>query len=98
LGQAVESGHEKIGLAYWKDEYFSRVARIISVLISTLFPSLAVLALYFIHSLAVRLGAILLFSLLFSIVLAIFTSARPVEIFAGTAAYDKNLSSKSMNS
>lgn len=57
-----------------------------SVLISTLFPSVAVLALYYIKVMSIRLGAVLLFSLLFSATLAAFTKARPVEIFAATAA------------
>jgi hypothetical protein len=70
----------------WEEKTFSLAARVLSVFVSTLFPSVAVLALYFIKSLAVRLGAVLAFSALFSISLAIFTTAKPVEIFAATAA------------
>lgn len=57
-----------------------------AVLISALFPSISVIVLYFIKSLAVRLWVVLGFSMLFSLVLAVFTNARPIEIFAATAA------------
>ena len=57
-----------------------------AVLISTMFPSIAVIVLYFIQDLAIRLWVVLIFSLVFSTVLAIFTNARPIEIFAATAA------------
>lgn len=59
---------------------------IISILLSTLFPSTAVIALYFVKSLAVRLWMVLGFSMLFSAVLAGLTHARPIEVFAATAA------------
>jgi hypothetical protein len=63
------------------------MARIVNVMLSTLLPSLAVLALYLINDPLARLGAIVGFSAAFSLVLAIFTKARPVEVFAATAAY-----------
>jgi hypothetical protein len=55
-------------------------------LISTLYPSAAIVALHFIPSLLTRLIAIVAFSLLFAGTLAVVTNARPVEIFAATAA------------
>jgi hypothetical protein len=39
-----------------------------------------------VQSLAIRLWIVLGFSMLFSCVLAVFTRARPIEIFAATAA------------
>jgi hypothetical protein len=62
------------------------MAKVMAVVISTIFPSVAVIVLYFIQDLAVRLWIVLVFSLLFSTVLALFTNARPIEIFAATAA------------
>jgi hypothetical protein len=53
---------------------------------STLFMSTAVIVLYFVQSLAIRLCMILGCSIMFSSVLAIFTQIRPIEIFAATAA------------
>jgi hypothetical protein len=63
------------------------MARVTNVMLSTLLPSLAVLALYLIKDLLARLGAIVGFSAAFSLVLAVATKARPVEVFAATAAY-----------
>lgn len=79
-------GHEEVGLVEWKDAHFFGLSRVLSVIISTLFPFIAVLVLYLIHNLASRLGAVVAFSFLFWTALAIFTNARPVEIFAATAA------------
>jgi hypothetical protein len=61
-------------------------AKIVSVIVSTIFPATAVLVLYWIKSMAIRLGLVLLFSAVFSVSLAVFTNARPIEIFAATAA------------
>ena len=79
-------GQEEAGLRLWNDKSFTNIARTMGVLISTLFPAVAVLALYYIPTVPIRLGMILVFSLLFSGVLAAFTQARPIEIFAATAA------------
>ncbi|KAF2023662.1 hypothetical protein EK21DRAFT_80361 [Setomelanomma holmii] len=65
---------------------FTRMARIITVCFSTLLPSIAVLSLYYIDELTARLGAIIAFSATFSLVLAVFTNARPIEIFTATAS------------
>ncbi|PVH87646.1 hypothetical protein DL98DRAFT_649265 [Cadophora sp. DSE1049] len=80
-------GHEDVGLVKWNNSYFTAVSRIITVIISTIFPSMEVLVLYFIQKMVVRVGMVLLFSATFSLSLAIFTNARPVEIFAATAAF-----------
>lgn len=74
------------GLPEWSDKSYHRLARLTAVLISTLFPSVAVIVLYFIHDLAIRLWVVLCFSMVFSSILAVFTTARPIEIFAATAA------------
>ena len=71
----------------WNDKSYKKMARVVIVIISTLFPTVAVLSLYLVKDMVARLGAVLGFSALFSIVLAVFTNARPVEIFAATAAY-----------
>jgi hypothetical protein len=80
------SGHEKSGLVHYDDMYFSTIARIANVLLSIILPSSTMVGLYLIKSMAARLGAVMAFSTLFSLVLAIFTNARPVEIFTATAA------------
>lgn len=64
------------------------MAKVITVCFATLLPSLAVLGLYYIDHLTARLGAIIGFSATFSLVLALFTKAKPIEIFTATASYD----------
>jgi len=68
------------------DDYFLRTAKVISVALATLYPSIAIVALYFIPSIAARLGAILGFSFLFASSVAISTTASPIDIFAITVA------------
>lgn len=57
-----------------------------SVILATTIPTVAVLALYFIPTIGWRLGAIVAFSFLVSVTMAMFTTAKPFEIFAATAA------------
>lgn len=85
--QKAAPGHEEFGLVYCPDEPYERTARVMAVLASTLIPSLAIVILYFITSLIVRLVVAMLLSLLFSTAIALLTKARAVEIFASTAAF-----------
>jgi hypothetical protein len=50
-------------------------------------PAASIFTLYYVHNMVARLGALLAFSVVFSISLAIFTTAKKAEIFAATAAY-----------
>jgi hypothetical protein len=84
--QSPEPGYEHVGLMHWKEENFEAVARILNILLSALYPSVAIIALYYIRTMTARLGAVLAFSFLFSASLAVLTTAKPVEIFAATAA------------
>ncbi|CAD0086717.1 unnamed protein product, partial [Aureobasidium vineae] len=79
-------GHEELGLVEWSDASYTTASRTISVVTSSLIPSLAIVVLYFIHSLLVRIFVAMGLSFLFSIALALLTSARAAEIFASTAA------------
>jgi hypothetical protein len=80
-------GQEELGILEWPDDIFITASRTISVITSSLIPSLAILILYFIHSLLVRIFVAMGLSFLFSIALALLTCARAAEIFASTAAY-----------
>ena len=71
---------------YWDDDQFSFLARLASVVMSTLFPFVAILVLYYIHNTSIRLIMVFCFSLTFSLALVMFTTAKSVEIFAATAA------------
>ena len=79
-------GQEGTNIAHYGKMGFKRMARTLNRMLSALLPSLSVLALYLINSPLARLGAIVGFSAVFSLVLTVFTKARPVEVFAATAA------------
>jgi uncharacterized membrane protein len=68
------------------DEYFVYIARFLTVIFATLVPGISIVVLYFIPTLAPRLGAVLGFSFFTAAMLALFTTAKPAEIFAITAA------------
>jgi hypothetical protein len=71
---------------HYDEKVFGIIARIANIILSILTPSVAMIGLYFIKSLAARLVAVIGFSTLFSLVLAVFTRARPIEIFTATSA------------
>lgn len=77
---------EDAGLIEWKDAKFSTFSRALSALTSTLIPSVAIVSLYFIRDLLARIFAAMGFSAILSLVLALLTTARPVEVFAATVA------------
>ena len=80
------AGSEETGIGRVKLEVLHRFARALNVVLSAIIPSTAIVALYMIDSLSYRIAAVAAFSGVFASVLAIFTTARPVEIFAATAA------------
>ncbi|KAH4014499.1 hypothetical protein HBI70_177620 [Parastagonospora nodorum] len=55
--------------------------------VSSILPTLVILGLYFVKRMIVRIGLVILFTAIFSVALAVFTSARKVEIFSATAAF-----------
>jgi hypothetical protein len=79
-------GQEELGLVEWDDASYQRTARGLSVVVSSLIPSLAIVILYFIHNLIARILTAMGLSFVFSVALALSTSARPAEIFAASAA------------
>ena len=62
------------------------VTHFIGITLGTLIPTASIFVLYYVNDMVARLLAILAFSALFSIALAVFTKAKKVEIFAATAA------------
>jgi len=63
------------------------MSRIVAATIASTLPIASIIVLYWIHSTAKRLAAVGIFTALFSFVLALFTSGRPIDIFSATAAY-----------
>ncbi|KAL8781238.1 MAG: hypothetical protein Q9213_006091 [Squamulea squamosa] len=62
------------------------VANVISTLLASLLPSISILALYLLSKPVTRLVAILGFSMLFSMILSVVSTARRIEVFAATTA------------
>jgi hypothetical protein len=60
--------------------------RLLAILLSSVLPVLSIVVLYSIKSEKLRLGLIVLFSVLCSAALATLSNARNVEVIAATAA------------
>jgi hypothetical protein len=86
LKRVPVSGQEDLGLVEWDETSYLRTARWVSVVVSSLIPSLAIVILYFIHNLIARILTAMGLSFVFSIALAASTPARPAEIFAASVA------------
>jgi hypothetical protein len=69
-----------------KEKTMLAVSRALCVVISTLVPPISILVLYYVHTTPARLGTIAAFSFIVATVIAVFTAAKPVDIFAATAA------------
>ena len=70
----------------YKNSKLLRIADVLSTIISSALPIASIIALNFIDRMIIRLVAIALFTMTFSLILTIVTSARRIEIFAATAA------------
>lgn len=80
------SGEGANALYNYEDSWFNAVTNNISIILSSLMPPASIFALYYVHSTIVRLSMILIFSMVLTGSLAIFTSAKRVEIFTAAAA------------
>ncbi|OAQ60275.2 hypothetical protein VFPPC_10699 [Pochonia chlamydosporia 170] len=70
----------------YSDERISRISNIIGAIISSTLPTLAILVLYFVNRMIIRIGLVIVFTAVFSTAIALFTTAKKVEIFSATAA------------
>lgn len=70
----------------YKNSKLLRIADVLSTIIASTLPIASIIALNFIDRMIIRLVAIALFTMTFSLILTIVTSARRIEIFAATAA------------
>jgi hypothetical protein len=73
-------------LVEWKDGTYDTTARILCVIASAIIPSVAIIVLYFIHSMLARILVSVAFSSVFAVAVALLTAARSAEVFAATAA------------
>ncbi|KAH8760689.1 hypothetical protein BGZ57DRAFT_608889 [Hyaloscypha finlandica] len=77
----------KSSLYYYSDEHIHATIGVIGTVASSLAPMISIIVLYVIHSVKIRLGLVCVFTFIFSLVLALATKARRIEIFAATAAF-----------
>ena len=73
-------------LYVYQDSALNAAANNVSIVLASLLPTASIFVLYFVRSVLWRLGAIMLISAVFTTILAVFTSARRVEIFAAAVA------------
>jgi len=74
-------------IGFVSDEKVTQLVRLLAISLSSVLPIVSIVVLYVIKHAAVRLGVIVIFSVLCSLALATLTNARNVEILGTTAAY-----------
>ena len=92
LGWIFLSSEEKqealrTGLAVFSDDRVHKTTRVVAVVLASILPVLSIVILYYVRPTNIRIGLIIVFSTLFSAVVALVSDARNVEVMAATAAY-----------
>lgn len=77
---------EKI-LGVFPDHRIRQITRAVAVVMSSTLPILSIVILYFVQSTNIHIGLIVIFSSLFSAVVALLSDATNAEVMAATAAY-----------
>ncbi|KAK8246260.1 hypothetical protein HDK90DRAFT_461111 [Phyllosticta capitalensis] len=78
----------KIGdLEFWDDKVVDRLTFMVSTALASILPVVSIIILYYVESMEARFGVMVVFNILISICLGLFTHARRSEIFAVTAAF-----------
>ena len=77
----------RTGSYVFSDDRIRRTTRIVAVVLASILPVLSIVFLYYVHPTNIRIGLIIVFSTLFSAVVALVSDARNVEVMAATAAY-----------
>ena len=73
------------GLYDYQYSKLTRVARTLAIIVASALPIIAILALYFIHSLLKCIYVMIAFTIVFAAAISTFTPANMVEIFASTS-------------
>ena len=77
----------RTGLAVFSDDRVHKTTRVVTVVLASILPVLSIVILYYVRPTNIRIGLIIVFSTLFSAVVALVSDARNVEVMAATAAY-----------
>ncbi|KAF5547725.1 hypothetical protein FMEXI_5051 [Fusarium mexicanum] len=73
------------GLVSYSENTLMRASNLFTVIVSSALPVLTIFALNSLHTTAQRIGLTVGFTVLFAVILELFTNAKRVEIFAATA-------------
>lgn len=87
IGRHFKRPFDETGMVHYRKLHLRAVSHLIGVVLASVIPAASIFTLYFVQNPINRLVVLLAYSALFSVCLALFTSARRVEIFAATAAF-----------
>ncbi|KIW81389.1 hypothetical protein Z517_04414 [Fonsecaea pedrosoi CBS 271.37] len=77
-----------IGPRYWYDDgHFAAVGNVICTVLSSVIPSISIVALYYIQNILARLLVIIALCTLFSLIMSFVAQGRRYEVFAATTAF-----------
>ncbi|ORY12786.1 hypothetical protein BCR34DRAFT_587055 [Clohesyomyces aquaticus] len=82
-----QSGLLGTNIRRYNDSHIFKLSKIISTTLSSLLPTLAILVLFFVKRMLLRIGLVIVFTAIFSFTLSVTTEARKVDIFSATAAF-----------
>ncbi|TGJ88741.1 hypothetical protein E0Z10_g47 [Xylaria hypoxylon] len=84
MGKIID---QRSSLTSYSDTKISKAGSIFAAVLSSALPVLTIFVLDRLHSTTVRIGVTLVFTTAFALMLAAFSSAKRVEIFAATATF-----------
>jgi uncharacterized Tic20 family protein len=87
IGRHWEKHNPSSPFLEYSDRAIYKVSSVAATVISSVFPVVGVIILFFVKNLLARIGIIAGLTAVFSLCLAVMTEARKVEIFAATAAF-----------
>jgi len=83
----VDPSDHSAGLYNYSDGAIAKISALVATVLSSVLPIAGVIVLYFVENTLARIGIIAGMTALFSLCLAVLTSAKKSEIFAATAAF-----------
>lgn len=82
IGKHFRKADPVLGVPVYKDESMRNFARYFSTLFASAILVGSINALYFIHSMVAKLGAISAFNMAFALCLLFFAKGKPIEVFS----------------
>ncbi|CAG8952589.1 hypothetical protein HYFRA_00009695 [Hymenoscyphus fraxineus] len=75
------------GIIMYRDEKMQRYTAFLTTVVASLLPTVAIVVLYCVQEMRVRLGLIVGFTMVFTACLVVFTAGRRGEVFAASSAF-----------